>query len=79
MTESDTVTRGKYATVNIPIKLFLRIERLVDRNNDFKTVTDYATFVLREVVMAHANHPENCFNSKDLEQLKHRLEALGDF
>jgi hypothetical protein len=76
MTESETVARGKYATVNIPVKLFVRIERLVDRNNDFKTVTDYVTFVLREVVMAHSNDPKSCFDSKDLEQLKYRLEAL---
>ena len=78
MTESDTLVRGKYTTVNIPVKLFARIEEVIGRNKDFKTVTDYVTFVLREVVMAHATHSsEDCFNSEDLEQLRNRLEALG--
>jgi hypothetical protein len=78
MSESDTVVRAKYTTVNIPVKLFLRIEKLISQNQDFKTVTDYVTFVLREVVMARAaSGTEECFNSEDLAQLKSRLEALG--
>ena len=78
MTESDTVVHAKYTTVNIPVKLFLRIERLIEQNKDFKTVTDYVTFVLREIVMAHAaKDSQDCFDSEDLEQLKIRLEALG--
>jgi hypothetical protein len=77
VTESETVERGKYITVNIPVKLFLRIEKLVVRNKDFKTVTDYVTFVLRELVMAHAKETQDCFNSEDLLKLKEKLEALG--
>ena len=78
MTESDVVVHAKYTTVNNPVKLFLRIERLIERNKDFKTVTDYVTFVLREIVMAHATKDtEDGFDSEDLEQLRIRLEALG--
>ncbi len=72
------MVRGKYTTVNIPVKLFLRIEKLIEQNKDFKTVTDYVTFVLREIVVAHAtNNLDVCFDSEDLVQLKNRLEALG--
>ncbi len=78
MSESDTVVHSKYTTVNIPVKLFVRIEKVIERNQDFKTVTDYVTFVLREIVMAHGTaNSEDCFNSEDLKQLKIRLEALG--
>jgi hypothetical protein len=78
MTESGTVVHNKYTTVNIPVKLFARIERVIEPDKEFKTVTDYVTFVLREVVMAHAaKDSEACFDSVDLQQLKNRLEALG--
>jgi len=78
LTESTTVVRGKYTTVNIPVKLFLRVEKLIGETKDFKTVTDYVTFVLREIVMTHMiNNPDECFDSEDLVQLKSRLEALG--
>lgn len=78
MSESSSVMHAKYTTVNIPVKLFIRIEKLVEKNKDFKTVTDYVTFILREVVVAHAtSDSDDCFNSADLEQLRIRLEALG--
>jgi len=76
--ETDVVVRTKYTPVNIPVKLFLRLEKQIEQNQDFKTVTDYVTFVLRELVMAHATKDgSDCFNSEDLELLKQRLEALG--
>jgi hypothetical protein len=78
MPETDTVVRAKYTTVNIPVKLFERIEQLIQPEKEFKTVTDYVTFVLREIVMTHATKDsEDCFNSEDLKQLKTRLRALG--
>jgi len=78
MTESETVIRPKYATVNIPIKLFLRIDKIIKQKNDFKTVADYVTFVLREVVIEHSAYDDKeVFNSKDLDRLRQRLAALG--
>lgn len=76
ISETSTVVRSKYTTVNIPVKLFNRIERIIRQDNDFKTVTDYVTFVLREIVVAHAGR-EDCFDSRDLQELMKRLEALG--
>ena len=78
MTESETVIRPKYATVNIPIKLFLRIDKIIKQKNDFKTVADYVTFVLREVVIEHSAYDDKeVFNSNDLDRLRQRLAALG--
>jgi hypothetical protein len=72
------VVRAKYTTVNIPVKLFLRIDQLIEENKDFKTVTDYVTFVLREIVMEHTSkNKEDGFDDEDLELLKKRLTALG--
>lgn len=78
MPESETLVRPKYATVNIPIKLFLRIDKIIKQKNDFKTVADYVTFVLREVVIEHSAYDDvEMFSSKDLERLRKRLAALG--
>jgi hypothetical protein len=78
LTESEAVARPKYATVNIPVRLFVRIEKIIKQNNDFKTVADYVTFVLREAVIEHSAHGDAAiFNSEDLERLRERLVALG--
>jgi len=74
---TESVVQHKYVTVNIPTKLFLRIEKIIRRNNDFKTVADYVTFVIREVVIEHSNDSVELFTSDDLEMLKRHLTALG--
>jgi Arc/MetJ-type ribon-helix-helix transcriptional regulator len=69
---------SKYTTVSIPITLHERIERLVIKKGSFKSVSDYVTYVLREMVVMHESDelPE-AFTSKDLEAIRSRLKALG--
>lgn len=68
----------KYTTVSIPQTLHDRIEKLMARNAGFKSVSDYVTYVLREVVAMHETKevPES-FTSTDLEEIRERLKALG--
>jgi Arc/MetJ-type ribon-helix-helix transcriptional regulator len=67
----------KYTTVSIPDSLRQRVENMI-RGSGFKSVSDYVTYVLREVVAMHEeeklSHP---FDKKDVERIKARLKALG--
>ena len=69
---------NKYTTVSIPRTLHQRIEKLIKAKSGFKSVSDYVTYVLREIVQMHEteNTPQP-FTSEDLEQIKARLKALG--
>lgn len=68
----------KYTTVSIPQPLQEKIERLIAKKSGFKSVSDYVTYVLREVVAMHETKevPEP-FASTDLVEIKERLKALG--
>jgi Arc/MetJ-type ribon-helix-helix transcriptional regulator len=68
----------KYTTVSIPQTLHQRLEKLISQKTGFKSVSDYVTYVLREVVAMHETKeiPEP-FTSEDIEEIKARLKALG--
>ena len=68
----------KYTTVSIPQPLHAKIETLIAKKPGFKSVSDYVTYVLREVVTMHETKeiPEP-FTSADVEEIKQRLKALG--
>jgi Arc/MetJ-type ribon-helix-helix transcriptional regulator len=68
----------KYTSVSIPLTLHKRLERLISKKTGFKSVSDYVTYVLREVVAMHElkDIPEP-FTSTDLDEIKARLQALG--
>jgi len=69
---------AKYTTVSIPFTLHRRLEKLIAKKTGFKSVSDYVTYVLREVVAMHEikEVPEP-FTSTDLAEIKERLKALG--
>ena len=69
---------AKYTSVSIPLTLFGRVEKLIEKKTGFKSVSDYVTYVLREVVAMHEMKevPEP-FTSTDLAEIKERLRALG--
>jgi len=70
--------RVKYTTVSIPVSLSKRIEKLIEKKTGFKSISDYVTYVLREVVAMHETKevPEP-FTATDVEEIKTRLKALG--
>jgi len=72
------VSGAKYTTVSIPVSLSKRVEKLIEKKSGFKSVSDYVTYVLREVVAMHEikEVPEP-FTSNDIEEIKARLKALG--
>ncbi len=68
----------KYTTVSIPVTLHRRLEKLISSKTGFKSVSDYVTYVLREVVAMHeTKETPQPFTSTDIEEIKARLKALG--
>ncbi|HKT22516.1 MAG TPA: ribbon-helix-helix domain-containing protein [Nitrososphaerales archaeon] len=68
----------KYTTVSIPQTLHQRLEKLISQKTGFKSVSDYVTYVLREVVAMHeTKETPQPFTSEDVEEIKARLKALG--
>lgn len=69
---------SKYSTVSIPKTLHERIEKLIIQKAGFKSVSDYVTYVLREIVAMHeTDDVPDPFTSKDVEAIKERLKSLG--
>ena len=69
---------NKYTTVSIPRTLHERIGKLIRTKSGFKSVSDYVTYVLREIVEMHeTEHTPEPFTSEDIAQIKERLKALG--
>jgi len=69
--------KGKYTTVSIPITLYSRIKDLI-KDTGFTSVSQYVTYVLREVVTSHeeAKYKEP-FTEEDKKRILDRLRKLG--
>ncbi len=71
------LAKGKYTTVSIPVTLYERIKKLVELTG-FKSVSDYVTYVLREVVAMHeAEKMTSPLSEREVEEIKKKLKALG--
>jgi len=67
----------KYTSVSIPVSLFEKIRELI-KDTGFKSVSDYVTYVLREIVVMHELEKlSKPFTKEDVERIKKRLKALG--
>ncbi len=70
-------SKGKYTTVSIPVTLYNRIKELI-KDTGFTSVSQYVTYVLREVVAAHeeAKYSE-VFSKEDKKRIIEKLKKLG--
>ncbi len=67
----------KYTTVSIPKPLYDKIKELI-KDTGFTSVSDYVTYVLREIVASiEEEEKENVFSEEEEEKIKARLRALG--
>lgn len=62
---------NKYTTVSIPTELAEKVKKII-KNTGFKSLSDYVTFILREIVAGKSE-----FDRGELELVKERLKALG--
>ncbi len=67
---------GKYVTIEIPQELYERIEKRV-QDTEFSSVSEYITYVLREVLASLEEEEEEVFTKEEEEKVKERLRALG--
>jgi Arc/MetJ-type ribon-helix-helix transcriptional regulator len=69
--------RSKYTTISIPTALGARMKEII-QGSGFKSVSDYATYVLREVVAMHESEKlSQPFEKEEVEKIRERLKALG--
>ena len=68
----------KFTSVSIPIPLFEKIKKRIE-GTGFTSVSDYVTFVLREVIASEEEDSgeKEAFSKEDEEKVKERLRALG--
>ncbi|MCD6590352.1 MAG: CopG family transcriptional regulator [Candidatus Aenigmarchaeota archaeon] len=67
----------KYATVSIPVQLYEKIKQRIE-GTEFSSVSDYVTYVLREVLVSlEEGEEEEVFTKEEEEKVKERLRALG--
>lgn len=65
----------KSVSVKIPAQLHERIKKRI-KGTDFSSVSDYVTYVLREV-LASLDEESEVFTEEEEEKVKERLRALG--
>jgi len=65
----------KRTTVSIPTALYRQLEEMI-RGSGFTSVSEYATYILREVVALKKGKGPH-LTPEDLEQIRKKLEALG--
>jgi|Deesub1362A_J573_1020465.scaffolds.fasta_scaffold00276_26 Arc/MetJ-type ribon-helix-helix transcriptional regulator len=67
----------KHTTVSIPIQLYEKIKKRIE-GTGFTSVSDYVTYVLREVLASlEEEEKEEVFTEEEEEKVKERLRALG--
>ena len=71
------IKEKKYTTVNLPIQLYEKIKKRTE-GTGFTSVSDYVTYVLREVLASlDEDEKEEVFSKEEEEKVKERLRALG--
>jgi Arc/MetJ-type ribon-helix-helix transcriptional regulator len=65
----------RHTTISIPTALYRQLEEMI-RGTGFASVSEYATYVLREVA-ALKKGKDPRLTPEDLEQIRRKLEALG--
>jgi Arc/MetJ-type ribon-helix-helix transcriptional regulator len=62
--------------VEIPSNLYKKIEEKI-KGSEFKSVSDYVTFVLRELIAAEAEQGAQELSGEEEAKVKDRLRSLG--
>ena len=77
MIKKEEKKTGKYTTVSIPTQLIQKIKVRIE-GTGFTSVSDYVTYVLREVIASlEEEEKQKPFSREEEEKVKDRLRALG--
>lgn len=69
------VEKGKYTTVSIPAELADKCRQQIEATG-FKNLSDYVTFILREIV-ASRNEWDKATTQEDKARIMEKLRKLG--
>ncbi|MGC8676532.1 MAG: CopG family transcriptional regulator [Candidatus Micrarchaeia archaeon] len=73
-TKQNSAAQGrKYTTITIPAPLFAKIKKIIG-NTGFSSVSDYATYVLRETVAEIESKGKSKSGGSEITE---KLKALG--
>ena len=74
---AEKARKGRYTTVSIPVALYNKVKELI-KDTGFTSVSQYVTYVLREVVVAHEEaRSAEPFTEEDKKRIVERLRRLG--
>jgi Arc/MetJ-type ribon-helix-helix transcriptional regulator len=77
MPKKELKKKSKHTTVSIPTPLYTNIKNRLD-GTGFTSVSDYVTYVLREVMSSlEEEDKEKVFSKEEEDKVKERLKALG--
>ncbi|MFH0817353.1 MAG: CopG family transcriptional regulator [Candidatus Micrarchaeota archaeon] len=69
--------KSKFTTISIPVPLYEKTRAMVE-GTGFTSVSDYVTFVLRELIAGTSqDKTKQVFTRADERMVKGRLKALG--
>ncbi len=69
MKKTNNSERRKYTTITIPTALFEKLEKQI-ANTSFSSVSDYATYILRETIFDSATKKEGRGSNTVVEKLR---------
>ena len=64
------------ASLKIPSLVYERLEQLIE-GTGFRSVTEFAVYVLRDLIATHGTSGNEACSPDELERVKERLRALG--
>ncbi|MBN2064198.1 MAG: hypothetical protein JW745_05295 [Sedimentisphaerales bacterium] len=63
-------------TIKIPRQLYDKLALVID-DSGYNSVTDFVTYVLRDLLASRGGSEKKEISSKDMEDVKDRLKSLG--
>lgn len=72
--KKENIQKRRYTTITIPTPLFEKIEKVIERTG-FSSVSDYATYILRETIARIEEEKQGKAKADD--ELTKKLRALG--
>ena len=75
MSEDKKVSNNK-VTIKIPRQLYDKVSAVIE-NSGYNSVTDFVTYVLRDMIASRETSGKAEISNQDIESVKSRLKALG--
>lgn len=74
--KKENENKVKYGTISLPMPLIDKIKERI-KDTGMSSVSNYVSFVLRQVLSSPANEEGEVLSKKDEEEVRNRLKSLG--